>query len=161
MKKPANTLSTGKRGGKTRTSWQPGQSGNPAGRPKDSESWASIIKSVGDMYPADIVAFIGKDNDLGRMLVKLPQDVQMKYLVTARVFSSLMFEPTSGLWKELMERAEGKVTDRVDVTSGGEKLSLAKRIEAEGLNPDEVLSIAREIAARMGNSNGDKNITGE
>jgi hypothetical protein len=92
-----------------KTAWKKGQSGNPTGRPKDGESWASIIKVVGDLYPADLIAFIGANNDLGRMLSELPQQVQMKYLVTARVFSSLMFEPSSGLWKELMERAEGKV----------------------------------------------------
>jgi hypothetical protein len=46
----------------------------------------------------------------------------MKYLVTARVFSALMFEPTSGLWKELMERAEGKVITPVDMTTKGESL---------------------------------------
>jgi hypothetical protein len=105
-----------------KTAWKKGQSGNPKGRPKDGESWAAIIKAVGDMYPADILAFIGEKNDLGRMLKQLPQDVQMKYLVTARVFSSLMFEPSSSLWKELMERAEGKVGDKLDVTSGGEKI---------------------------------------
>lgn len=105
-----------------KTAWKKGQSGNPKGRPKDGESWAAIIKAVGDMYPDDIIAFIGSDNDLGRMLKALPKGVQMKYLVTARVYSSLMFEPSSGLWKELMERTEGKVTDRVDVTSGGEKI---------------------------------------
>lgn len=113
-----------------------GKSPNPKGRPKDGESWAAIIKSVGDMYPADIIAFVGKNNDLGRMLAKLPQDVQMKYLVTARVFSSLMFEPSSGLWKELMERAEGKVTDRVDVTSGGEKLVIEIVRASDGDNND-------------------------
>jgi hypothetical protein len=118
----ANTHLSGKRGGKRQTSWKPGQSGNPAGRPKDGESWAAIIKSVGDMYPADIVAFIGKDNDLGRMLSKLPQGVQMKYLVTARVFAALMFEPTHGLWKETMERVDGKVKDQLDVTSNGEQI---------------------------------------
>ena len=120
---PTNTLKSGKRGGKTKTSWKPGQSGNPTGRAKDSESWAAIIKSVGDMFPADLVAFIGKDNDLGRMLSKLPQTVQMKYLVTARVFSALMFEPSSGLFNALMERAEGRVVTPLDMTSKGESIN--------------------------------------
>ena len=102
--------------------WKKGISGNPAGRPRDGESWAAIIKAVGDMYPSDIIAFIGANNDLGRALKQLPQNVQMKYLVTARVFASLMFEPSHGLWKELMERAEGKVRENVDLTSGGEKI---------------------------------------
>ena len=91
-----------------------GKSPNPSGRPKDGESWAAIIKSVGDMYPADIVAFIGADNDLGRMLKSLPQNVQMKYLVTARVYAALMFEPAQGLWKELMERSAGKVSQPIE-----------------------------------------------
>lgn len=106
------------------TAWKKGQSGNPAGRPKDGESWAAIIKAVGDMFPADIIAFVGMNNDLGRMLSKLPPKVQMKYLVTARVFSSLLFEPSAGLWRELMERAEGKVKNELDVTSGGEKIKV-------------------------------------
>jgi len=108
--------------------WVKGQSGNPAGRPKDGESWAAIIKSVGDLYPTDLIAFIGADNDLGRALRQYPPNVQMKYLVTARVFSALMFEPTSGLWKELMERAEGKVTSPIDVTSKGEPLTDTKEV---------------------------------
>lgn len=101
-----------------------GASPNPTGRPKDGESWAAIIKAVGDMYPADLVSFLGKDNDLGRMLSKLPQGVQMKYLVTARVFASLMFEPTNGLWKELMERSEGKVKGELDITSDDKPLKV-------------------------------------
>ena len=101
-----------------------GASPNPTGRPKDGESWAAIIKSVGDMYPTDLVAFIGKDNDLGRMLSKLPQGVQMKYLVTARVFASLMFEPSHGLWKEMMERVDGKVKGELDITSDDKPLKV-------------------------------------
>jgi hypothetical protein len=93
--------------------FQPGQSGNPAGRPKDGESWAAIVKEIGDMYPEDLLAFIPATNELGQMIRKLPPKVQMKYLVTARVFIALMFEPTSGLWNGLMDRAEGKVPDRV------------------------------------------------
>ena len=111
----ANTKKTAKPRGKP---WPKGVSGNPAGRPKDGESWAAIIKLVGDMYPDDILAFVGTTNDLGRAVAQLPKKVQMKYLITTRVFAALMFEPTSGLWKELMERAEGKVTDKVEI--GGE-----------------------------------------
>lgn len=111
--------------------WQKGgKSPNPTGRPKDGESWAAIIKSVGDMYPTDLIAFIGKDNDLGQMLAQLPANVQMKYLVTARVFSSLMFEPSHGLWKELMERAEGKVQDRVKVEGEVESPLILKIVKA-------------------------------
>ena len=32
----------------TRTSWQPGQSGNPAGAPKRGQSWREIIDEIGD-----------------------------------------------------------------------------------------------------------------
>ena len=119
------------------TPWKKGQSGNPKGRPRDGESWAAIIKAVGDMYPADILAFIGTNNDLGKVLAQLPQSVQMKYLVTARVYAALMFEPTSGLWKELMERAEGKVQEKVDVTSDGNKIVFEIVKASDATEPDK------------------------
>lgn len=45
---PANTQTTGKRGGKRSTSWKKGQSGNPKGAPKLGMSWREIIDVVGD-----------------------------------------------------------------------------------------------------------------
>lgn len=113
-KKPANRQTTGKRR-PPKNAWPKGQSGNPAGRPKDGESWSKIIKDIGDMYPGDLLAFIGETNDLGRQIKLLPPNVQMKYLVTARVYAALMFEPTSGLWNGLMDRADGKVPDRLQL----------------------------------------------
>ena len=100
-----------------------GKSPNPIGRPKDGQSWSAIIASMGDMYPEDITAFIGTNNDLGRNLKQMPKSVQLKYLVIARVFAALMFEPTSGLLKEMLDRLEGKVSEHIDMTTGGEKLS--------------------------------------
>jgi len=84
------------------------------------------------MYPTDILAFVGEHNDLGKVLKRLPQKTQMKYLVTARVFAALMFEPSSGLWKELMERAEGKVKDTLDLqnTDGSLNIVIQKASDA-------------------------------
>lgn len=123
MRKSANTKKTDKKRKPPRTAWKPGQSGNPAGRPKDGESWTSIISEVGNAYPEDILAFIGSDNDLGKSVALLPKSVQNKYLVVVRVFAALMFEPTSGLLKELLDRLEGKVTDRLDMTTKGDKIN--------------------------------------
>ena len=67
------------------------------------------------MTPDDILAFVGTDTDLGRSFLQMPKHVQMKYLVSARVLASLMFEPTAGLWTGLMERSEGKVKDEIGV----------------------------------------------
>lgn len=114
-----NSKSLKPRGG----SWKKGQSGNPKGRPKDGESWSAIIADVGNMYSSDLLSFIGEDNELGQAIAKFPKNVQLKYLVVSRVFAALMFDPTSGLLKEFMDRLEGKVAERVDMTSGGEKLS--------------------------------------
>jgi hypothetical protein len=100
-----------------------GVSPNPTGRPKDGESWSGVIKAIGEMYPNDIIEFVGKDNDLGRAIAKFPNNVQMKYLVTARIFAALMFEPTSALWNGLMERAEGKLAAPIDLSGGGEKIT--------------------------------------
>ncbi len=114
MKSTANNGKTAKPRGKP---FPKGVSGNPAGRPKDGESWAAIIAAVGNMYPEDVLELVGRNNDLGRTIAQLPKGVQMKYLVTARIYAALMFEPTQGLWKELMERAEGKIPDKLDLKS--------------------------------------------
>ena len=100
-----------------------GKSPNPAGRPKDGESWAAIIASVGNMYPEDVVKIVGAKSDLGAAFKEMPKGVQLKYLINFRVFAALMVEPTHGLWKEMMERVEGKVPDHIDMTTGGEKFS--------------------------------------
>ena len=121
----ANTPKTDKRKA-PKTAWKQGQSGNPAGRPKDGESWAAIIAAVGNMYPEDILAFVGRDNDLGREIMQLPKGVQMKYLVTARVFAALMFDPNPRMWVGLMERAEGKLNQPIEIR---DEISEDERIE--------------------------------
>ena len=128
----ANSKKSAKPRGKP---WPKGVSGNPSGRPKDGESWATIIKEIGDLYPEDIIAFVGAGNDLGREIAHLPKGVQMKYLVTARVFAALMFEPNPRLWVGLMERAEGKITQPI---GGDEDKPIKVIVEYANRNPTDV-----------------------
>jgi hypothetical protein len=129
MAQSAKTIATDKPKPKRKapkTAWKPGQSGNPAGRPKDGQSWKEVISEVSNMTVDDILLMVGENNDLGRAIKQMPKSVQMKYLVTARVMAALMFEPTSGLWMGLMDRMEGKVAERIQVDGNLEVDNLDK-----------------------------------
>lgn len=118
-----NSKKTAAKRKKTPASWKPGQCGNPSGRPKDSESWAGVIRTLQDMAPEEIAEMVGgRTTDLGRAFLNMPKGVQMKYLMSLRAMAGFMFEPNGSLWEKIMERAEGKVAQGVDVTSGGEKV---------------------------------------
>ena len=95
--------------------WKPGQSGNPTGRPKDGESWKAILEEVSNMTAAEIASIVG--NAKKKELKTLPQDVQMKYLVVSNVLVTLATEPNASLWNSLMDRTEGKVQDRLEVSN--------------------------------------------
>ena len=95
--------------------WKPGQSGNPTGRPKDGESWKAILEEVSNMTAAEIASIVG--NAKKKELKTLPQDVQMKYLVVSSVLVTLATEPNASLWNSLMDRTEGKVQDRLEVSN--------------------------------------------
>ena len=81
---------------------------NGDGAPKRGESWAEIIKQVGDMTPKEAAnmcrAVAGK-------LATIGDGVTLKQAVVLRVFAALMFDPQPGLLNSFMERAEGKVKD--------------------------------------------------
>jgi hypothetical protein len=100
-----------------KNAWKPGYCPNPGGRPKNEATWRGIINEMMDMSPDDIARLVGKDNDLGRSLLMLPRNVQMKYLIVARLLSAIMFEPTHGLVNALMDRSEGKVADNVNINA--------------------------------------------
>lgn len=125
---PPKTQGKGKPNPKKRnaTTWKKGMpSPNPAGRPKDGESWKSVTAQIANMDRDEILLMVGKNNDLGRMLATLPTGVQMKYLVMARVFAALMFEPTQGLLTAVQDRMDGKVEEPIAV---GLTLSLSPKV---------------------------------
>jgi hypothetical protein len=122
----ANSGKTGRPRGKP---WPKGKSGNPAGRPKDGESWAHIIAEVSNMTTDDILPIVGSNTTLGKTLQGLPREVQLKFLVVVRVMLSLLTDPNTGLLSTVLDRAEGKVTERIqvdDIQVGGLEETLDK-----------------------------------
>jgi hypothetical protein len=92
---------------------------NPKGAPKRGESWAEIIKRIGDMTPIEAADHA---NEVAKQLRKIGGGITLKEAVVVRVYASLLFEPTASLLNTFMERAEGKITEPIDLTSKGEKI---------------------------------------
>ena len=110
-----------------------GSVANPNGRPKDGESWSAIFSEVMNMNTEEILAFIPKNNPLGREIAKMPKKVRMKYLIAIRVSQALMFEPSSGLLNSVMERMDGKVKDKLELSGN---LSWKEFMSGGGSDPD-------------------------
>ena len=111
-RKPAKTQKTGKRGGKTRTSWRPGQSGNPAGRPSLGESYKEIFSKVGNLTIAELREFYP---DYGDRFPTVSGDIKLKELVSLSVLVALACEPTPGMLATLLDRTDGPLEHTINV----------------------------------------------
>lgn len=109
-KSAANSKKSTKPRGKP---WAKGVSGNPAGAPKRGESWAEIIKRVGEYTPPEAAA---RSLELAKQLLKIGGGVTLKEAAIIRIFGAVLFEPQPGLVNILIERAEGKVKEQVELT---------------------------------------------
>lgn len=118
------------------TMWKKGQSGNPYGRPKDDESYSGIARMLSNMTADEIAEMVGgTQTDLGRAFLLMPRNVQMKYLQIIRAMQANMFEPQASLLREIMDRTEGKVQDKLKL-EGDEQTPLVIRIiKASDGNP--------------------------
>lgn len=102
-----------------------GKSGNPAGAPKRGESWAELIKNIGEYDGPAAANYAGF---LSKQFNNLTPNVNLKTLVVLRVYASLIDDPQPGLFNALMERAEGKVKDQVEVSGSPNKPLVVKVI---------------------------------
>lgn len=137
MEESANRLRSDKKRKPPRSAWKPGQSGNPQGPPKRGESWTETIKRVGNMTPAEIILELGS-NPLSAAFAKMPLHVQMKNLVTMRMYAASMFEPQAALVNALIDRDEGKVADRVNLSVDRPAPIEINVIDQRPLQPAEV-----------------------
>jgi hypothetical protein len=114
IKRPANTEETTKPERDKNGRWIKGKSANPRGRPKEGQSWAAVIREVSEMTPEQVVEMLGKNNPLSQSFEQMPKGIPMKYLATIRLYSSVMFDPTKGIWDAIVDRDEGKVPDKME-----------------------------------------------
>ncbi len=125
-----------------KTAWKPGESGNPAGAPRRGQSWAEIFNSVGELTSQEAMERASKL--WATTFKRQPAGVTLKELVVIRAYATLLDESNASLLREVMDRAEGKVKEKVDITSNDETI---------GSNDDarnKILSQLARIAAATG-----------
>jgi len=89
-----------------KTSFKPGQTGNPGGRPKDGESFASVLR---DLLSKDGPEIAGLCTTYAKEFRQLPKGVNMRSMIALRWIASLMADPTTGLLQQMIDRTDGPV----------------------------------------------------
>lgn len=110
---------------------------NLLGAPKRGDSYAEQIDKTSQLTPADIVQLVGRNNDLGKFYAQMPQDVPIKTLMILRNFAAEMFEPSAGRLNVLMERTEGKVTEKHEVKQDGKLEIIVRKASDETGHSDK------------------------
>lgn len=125
----------------TPASWKKGiPSPNPKGAPKRGESWAELIKRVGDMTPVEAAT---RSLELGKQLLEYGDGLTLKEAVVLRVYGAMLFEPQGGLFNSLMDRADGKVAQPID-------LGWKEKAKQNGIDPDKLQTrLVAEFTAAM------------
>ena len=102
-----------KTGGVTGKGWKPGQSGNPAGRPKKISSWSEQAKELLQASEIDIGITL-PDGQKKRLKLK----VEDGKTILHAVIGSLILEALQGnipAMRELADRTEGKPAQKLEV----------------------------------------------
>jgi hypothetical protein len=115
--------------GKKRTSWKPGQSGNPkGGRPKSENTWGAIFSEIANLTGK---AAAKRCHSIAGQLAGIGDAVTLKEAVAMRVFSSLLFEPSGSLLEKVMDRMEGKLPIPMSI-------DWRQEVEKLGASPSEI-----------------------
>jgi len=117
--------------------WPKGVSGNPIGAPKRGQSLAELIKEFGELTPSEAAQ---KSLELSKQLLSIGDGVTLKQAVVLRVYGSLLFEPQPGLLNAFMDRAEGKVADKLEIADWRQQAQEA------GIDPD---ALVKELFAKV------------
>jgi hypothetical protein len=110
-----------------RPPWKPGESGNPKGKPKGAKSFKTILTELMEIQLKD-------PKLLNSFKKKFPELIDLKKGKTPKelIMIRLMAEAMGGnmqATKELLERFDGKVTDKTEISGGIQIVPLSKEDE--------------------------------
>jgi len=123
-----------------------GQSGNPNGAPKRGESWRKIWDKIGNLTPKEAAEH---SRVIAAQIASIGDRVTLKEAVALRVYTSLLFEPSSGLLNAVVERTDGKVIQPIGVSWVGRARSIGLSAEEAQELYAELVTAARERLARI------------
>lgn len=95
------------------TAWKKGQSGNPGGRKKGGDSFASVTREFLRMDGQQIAAFC---KTYAKEFRQLPEGVDLRSMIALRWIMSVVNEPTPGLLQQLIDRVDGVVPTKTELT---------------------------------------------
>lgn len=131
-----------KRGGLRSTSWKPGQSGNPAGGPTKEKAYSHTVSAMLDSEQVDLVM---TQNGKKRVIqLKGPKGTTLRQILASAQLEAAMNGDVQAA-RELVDRCDGKVTDKheVNVTTTPESIVQgivhvieSKRDTRRGKTPD-------------------------
>jgi hypothetical protein len=94
---------------------------NRNGAPRVGLSWREILDEIGNLDGAQALERAGR---IFAQLKKYPDGVTLKELAAISYFIRMINDPNGSLLTAVADRTDGKVTDNVDLTSGGKRLIL-------------------------------------
>lgn len=100
--------------------YQPGQSGNPAGKPKGSLNRNTIARQVLAMpvnVPADLKEYFKE------LYPNLPKTLNVEQLATLSVMRRALNDGEYLHYKAIMDSAYGAPKQEIDMTSDGERIN--------------------------------------
>jgi len=112
--------------------FQPGESGNPSGRPKDKDSFAGILRELLDQREIEFT-LTNKEGEEKKFYAKAPKGKTIKQILMAMQVSKALAGNDKAM-DRVMERIEGKVAQAVKLElpgAGNGKMDLSKLNKGE------------------------------